>query len=85
MTDHPRVIVALERIANAMESKSIPEKAQKEIKALKNQLALSHYSFAAMLEEILNEGAYTMMDRARELRALTVLMRNIAKDFEKND
>ena len=75
--------VNIKRIADLLEGKSVPEKAKQQIVALENQLVGAHLAFAAQLEKILDEGAYTMMDRARELRSLVAFMRNTAKELGK--
>lgn len=71
----------LERIANAVEAQSIPIQAQKRIDELEAQLVGAHISFASQLERILDEGAYTMNDKARELRSLAKWLHQTAKEY----
>ena len=75
------VAIQLTRIAEAMEAQSVPVQAEKRIKELEAQLVGAHISFASQLERILDEGAYTMNDRARELRSLAKWLRQTAQEY----
>lgn len=76
-----KIAEQLGRIATAMEAQSVPVQAEKRIKELEAQLIGAHLSFASQLERILDESAYTMNDRARELRTLAKWLRQTAQEY----